>query len=412
MVSTQEFECPVMNLLPMAEVKNAHQLLDQLRKHETLAPFDDRIIDFCSKVSRALSRAGRKSPDIQALSFWMRKAELIRLKESFESQDSHSARSFPRGTIFHIPPANVDTVFVYSWLLSLLVGNRNIVRVSERNLEEASVIIDVLREIGTEFPDIMDRSLFVSYPRESKATEVFSASCDTRVIWGGDISVNAIRRIPIPPLATELAFPDRYSVSAIHAQSFLQLEDGERTSLANKFVSDSYLFDQLGCSSPRGVFWVGSESDANESSEAFLNLLSQDLYERAITVDTATAIGKVAAAYGAAVDLDGVSIETKSNELTVIDVARFPNLAGDFCGGGFFAFSRGDSLLDLIPSLTRQAQTLSYFGFSRDELNELVGKLNGRAIDRLVPIGTALAFDRVWDGFDLLQAFTRKVTVT
>src|SRR5229473_1854189 len=41
-------------------------------------------------------------------------------------------RRFPRGLVFHVPPANVDTIFVYSWALSALAGNRNVVRISPR----------------------------------------------------------------------------------------------------------------------------------------------------------------------------------------------------------------------------------------------------------------------------------------
>ncbi|MFC6804089.1 acyl-CoA reductase [Deinococcus caeni] len=38
----------------------------------------------------------------------------------------------PRGLVFHVPPANVDTIFIYSWLMSVLAGNRNVIRLSSR----------------------------------------------------------------------------------------------------------------------------------------------------------------------------------------------------------------------------------------------------------------------------------------
>ena len=34
-----------------------------------------------------------------------------------------------------------------------------------------------------------------------------------------------------------------------------------------------------------------------------------------------------------------------------------------------------------------------------------------RAIDRIVPIGTALDFSAVWDGYDLFQILSREVVV-
>ena len=33
-----------------------------------------------------------------------------------------------RGVVFHIAPKNVDTIFVYSFVLSLLCANKNIIR--------------------------------------------------------------------------------------------------------------------------------------------------------------------------------------------------------------------------------------------------------------------------------------------
>jgi hypothetical protein len=66
---------------------------------------------------------------------------------------------------------------------------------------------------------------------------------------------------------------------------------------------------------------------------------------------------------------------------------------------------------DLAEHVTVRDQTLVHAGFENDELRALAENVNGRGLDRLVPIGQALAFDRVWDGIDLFEAFTRRVTV-
>ena len=49
---------------------------------------------------------------------------------------------FPRGNVFHLPPANVDTIFVYSWAISALAGNHNVVRISSRSAGAAEVILE------------------------------------------------------------------------------------------------------------------------------------------------------------------------------------------------------------------------------------------------------------------------------
>jgi hypothetical protein len=70
------------------------------------------------------------------------------------------------------------------------------------------------------------------------------------------------------------------------------------------------------------------------------------------------------------------------------------------------------SLLELVPHIERADQTLAVAGLDQVDLRAFVDALVGRGIDRIVPIGQALQFDRMWDGYDLLQEFTRRVVVT
>ena len=50
-----------------------------------------------------------------------------------------------------------------------------------------------------------------------------------------------------------------------------------------------------------------------------------------------------------------------------------------------------------------------YERYSPRVFGYLFQRLNGNAIDRVVPIGQALQFHRFWDGYDLLQEFCRCV---
>lgn len=76
-----------------------------------------------------------------------------------------------------------------------------------------------------------------------------------------------------------------------------------------------------------------------------------------------------------------------------------------------FSFRRVDALGDITPHIERRDQTLSYFGFEAEELRGLITELNGSGIDRVVPVGDALRFDHIWDGWDLLDIFGRRITV-
>jgi hypothetical protein len=54
---------------------------------------------------------------------------------------------------------------------------------------------------------------------------------------------------------------------------------------------------------------------------------------------------------------------------------------------------------------------VSHFGFPADELVAFAEHLAGRGVDRMVPIGAALTFSAIWDGYDLLREFTRLTVV-
>ena len=80
-------------------------------------------------------------------------------------------------------------------------------------------------------------------------------------------------------------------------------------------------------------------------------------------------------------------------------------------GHGLVVDVRLDSLAELARQLDDRDQTLVQHGFSREALVELLDRLGNRALDRIVPFGRALDFHPVWDGTDLLDVLTRKITL-
>ena len=79
----------------------------------------------------------------------------------------------PRGLAFHLPPTNVDTLFVYSLMASFLVGNLNVVRVSRnRRSEQVTLLCEVLRAVLAEerFAAFGDELAVVSYAHEAEPT--------------------------------------------------------------------------------------------------------------------------------------------------------------------------------------------------------------------------------------------------
>ncbi|MFI9589576.1 acyl-CoA reductase [Nonomuraea sp. NPDC052265] len=396
---------------PGASPVGVEDLLAQLRQGVTLEVGDERMRAFLAAFGKRLLRPAlaRRHPELGSLGFFLRPSELARTLEGLRT--SHVR--VPRGLVFHLPPANVDTVFVYSWALSALMGNRNVVRLSPRAGAVAEVIIDTLREsLADADPVVAATQRIVSYDRRAEAvTAGLSAACDLRVIWGGDDTVREVRRHPLAPHARDLTFPDRSSFAVVNAAAWLCAPRAARVAAAEGFVNDSYWFDQAACSSPRTVFWVGADGDCEAARGDFTEQVSRVLAGRGWDVDAAMAVEKRVSVYGLAADGLVDLIEFRGNALANVTLAAAAAMPRRWLGAGTFAHARVRTLAELIPMVERKDQTLTHFGFSLGELEDLARGLAGRGVDRMVPVGSALSFHRVWDGVDLPGEFTRLVTV-
>lgn len=393
--------------------QRADEITEAIQRAPATEPFADSILAFCADFSRRLGRASRGIPELTALAFWMRKSELMRLQEQFLLLQTRETLLVPRGTVLHIPPANVDTIFIYSWLLSLLVGNKNVIRLSTRRSPTVDLILDVMADVLADdaHADVREQTAFVRYGHQNDVTARLSARCDVRVIWGGDTTVRKIRATPLPPHATELTFPDRFSMAVIRTKAYLGLAAERRHDVAESFFNDAYWFDQAGCSSPRIVHWIGEAKTSREASADFYGRVRSVLARRNYAVDTAMGIRKMIFGYQAVLDHPVNRVETYGNELKVVELRGLDPVEGTFPGAGTFFDVTLGQLTDLAPTIRRRDQTLSHFGFGADELRALAVAVNGRGIDRMVPFGQALTFNRYWDGHDLLQSFSRRVFI-
>ena len=400
----------VEQLLPTRQSKDLSEVLVRLNSAPTVTPFDPSRMEFIAEASRSLRRRGRGLPETQALAFWMRKSELSRMAESFLQLGTAETLLMPRGTVFHVPPSNVDTMFVYSWVFSMLVGNRNIVRLSSRGSEESRLIIDTIAEVMTGFPAVADANVMITYGHDDAITSRISAHCDVRVIWGGNATINRLRSIPIPPHATELVFADRFSMAAISISAYRSLAPEMRSRLAELFFADTYWFDQLGCSSARLLLWVGPEDPQGIASD-FYERVRAVAHLKGYVVNTSDAIAKLAQSYRTIIDAKVTSYSAPDNLLTVLEMSSFPDVRGEFCGGGLFYQLHAADLNSIVSFIQRADQTLASFGIPEKELRTFIHNLNGRGIDRVVPFGQALRFSRYWDGYDLLAEFTRKTSI-
>ncbi|NMO55038.1 gamma-glutamyl phosphate reductase [Actinoplanes sp. TBRC 11911] len=376
---------------------------------DRLAVGDPRVVDFLTKLARKLlaPAVARRHPELGSLGFFLRPAELHRAIARMQHPD---ALVFPRGNVFHVPPANVDTIFVYSWALSALAGNHNVVRISERSAVAADTILEALNEVLADADPVIARTQrMITYGRDDAVTAALSQWCDLRVIWGGDNAINSIRKQPLRPSARDMTFADRTSWAAISADGWRAASPKARRDAVVGFSNDSYWFDQAACSSPRTVFLVGSET--GDVREQFVELLLDVVDQRGWAVDASMAVEKRVNAYELAATGAVSAIDFPANTVTSLSLTAVPQAPRYWIGAGAFPFAEVGSLLDLVPAMNRQDQTFAHFGFQPDELREFALALGGRGVDRIVPLGSALTFGAIWDGYDLPREFTRLTTL-
>ena len=121
--------------------------------------------------------------------------------------------------------------------------------------------------------DLKNSNLFIQYKSHAENTKKISSVCDGRVIWGGDQTINEIRKVWKPERAIEIAFADRYSLSVIDLHQLKKLKLKKISLLAKRFYYDGYSMNQLACNSPHFVFWVGKKN--TKLQNYFWNQVSQ-----------------------------------------------------------------------------------------------------------------------------------------
>lgn len=367
---------------------------------------DERVVAFVRGLARRLVAGGtvRAHPELGALGFFLRRLDV--------AAPAAGTVLYPRGLVLHVPPVNVDTLFVYSWALSALAGNRNVVRLSPRAGAAARALLELLgAELAQAHPAVAHTQRVIRYDRDEAVTAALSLACDLRVVWGGDDTVRAIRAHPLRPDARDLAFPDRSSFAAISVPWWHAADPGARRRTAAALAADAYWFDQAACASPRALFLIGGSTvDAFVVREGLFPLVAAEAEQRGWGRDPAMAVQRRVEAYGLAATGAATRIREHGPSVTEVLLADAAP-PRRWLGAGLFPVVELPSLDDLAALVVRRDQTLTHAGFAPAELAAFAERLGGRGLDRIVPIGSALAFSPLWDGYDLRTEFTRRATL-
>lgn len=413
---------------------------EDMQSLPALLPFDDRVVDFLSELSSAIRKdaVAKSMPVLQTFAFFIRKANLLQMKEEHSITDR-----IGKGLSLHIAPSNVPINFAYSMVSALLAGNPCIVRASSKDFDETKIICRIIKEVQESIQntilntvqdkdanegrvaDIFSYMAVISYPHDKEITDYLSSLVNVRVIWGGDNTIAEIRKSPIRPRCNEVCFADRYSLLFVDAKYFVSQSDGSDKAqsakyletMAKQFFNDTYLFDQNACGSPRLIYWYGESGDIEKSKSIFWTAIHgylKDKYE----VQPVIAVDKTTMAYKVAAEIDDSRIvPSEDNIITRVEIDDFNHLPSgktlaDFeAPGGFFLEYSSESLDGLKEIVDERYQTMT---FVCDEnkaksLKDYIVSNGLKGVDRIVPIGHSADFGLVWDGYDLIDSFTRRI---
>ena len=433
-----------------------------------LPTFSDKAVGFLSELSKELMaiKGIREHQDVMSYAYWIRKASLEQVKNDMsysrttEIDGLHNAsKRIGRGVAFHIAPSNVPVNFAVSMTSSLLAGNISIIRVSSKRFEEVDIICGAINRIleKEEFTEMKQYICIIRYEHSDEITAYLSSICDIRIIWGGNRTIEQIRKHPIPPRAIEMCFADRHSVAIIRPSEYLVqvtkiIDDGngDITSakkeidkekvidIAKKFYTDTYYSDQNACSSPRMVIWLNDFDNSDLllqiARELFWAALGE-LVDKQYDMQPIQAVDKYSAFSELSMKRDDVersilykydgtmpgapitNIENDSNKLMVVDITSEYGMKPEDsimnykCGGGYFFQCTCESLYDIIGVLDKQCQTVAVLGIDKREKVDFVMNTGVRGVDRVVDIGDTMGLEFIWDGYNMIETMSRIVYI-
>lgn len=200
-------------------------------------------------------------------------------------------------------------------------------------------------------------------------------------------------------------------MSIINADKLNRINKSGLKILTTKFFNDTYLVDQNACSSPHIVLWYSKKS-IKKATEKFWTELNKKTNMDYTLPDIAIIEKYTNLCKDFALNEDIHKHENYSSNLMTLKLKKLKNGLENLRGrwGYFYEYELKD-LSKLKKIINKKFQTLTYYGFSKNELVNFIKDNNIQGIDRIVPIGQALNMDLNWDGYDIISSLSRKVVI-
>lgn len=386
----------------------SYECLNNIQNVPKLPIFSDIICDFLNDFSKELMKDTRYRAfqDLMAYAYWIRKSSVESMKKNYQHD---LINRLGIGTIFHITPSNVPIQFLYSLTVSLLSGNPNVVKLSNKKFDQVSIVVDILNILSKKYSFIKNYIILLRYDHDDDKTTFLSSKCRIRIIWGSDNTIRQIKRIELPVRSRDMIFSDRFSLCLIDSNYYLSLNEDNKKDLANKYYIDTYYTDQNACSSPRVNVWFGDSEQSNKAKKEFyfkLNEKVMDSYEinEISVVDKYSKLVQFSCMNLGTYDADN-SYNNIINVMNIKSLENFPfNMKGN--SGLFYDYDITD-INQLISAIREEWQTIAVCGINKEYLLNKIIERGVTGCDRIVDIGKTMNLSLVWDGLDFILQLSK-----
>jgi len=377
-------------------------------KKESYEPFNSTICNFLEELSAHLfnSKISKNYTDIKTLAFFCRKKNILNLKKKNFNQNNRKGL----GLLFHITPSNIPTNFAYSLIFGLLSGNKNVVKVPSKVFPQVEIICNAINNALKKFNSLKNFIKIVRYSDNEDFTKKLSLMCDGRLIWGGNNTINKIRKHPIKEISRDISFADRNSFCIFNSDSLFEISNKKLNEIALKFYNDTFLVDQNACSSPHIIFWLGKNN--LEKRKKFWTIFNK-IVDSKYKLDHSAVFYKQDRLFSDFITKNNIkNFRYYGNSIYCVELNQKKTDPSKLISRwGYFYEVEITKLEDLSKFSNIFTQTLTYFGFEKKDFNKLIKIKNLNGIDRIVPIGQALDISLNWDGYDIICMLSKVIDI-
>ena len=311
-------------------------------------------------------------------------------------------KAFPKGFVVHWMAGNVPTLGLLSLISGILTKNVNLVRLP--SLAD-NLLVDLMAhfcDLGEVCKAIAKSVGIIRYDfNNQEAAESLSLLADVRMIWGGDESSQAIKKLPTKLTSLDMVFPDRTSFAVVGKS---MLSEDKLKGVTRLIAHDASVFEQKACASPHTVFLM---SDNDFEIKRFCQFLAdamqatlKEMPKRVPSQKEIMSILNLRTQY----DMFYDAWYSKGAEFTILSDNKIQ--LGPPIGNRTIYVRKLISIEELLPVLPENIQTIGIAADQR-EFEIVTSGLGSIGIHRFTPLGAMTQFEVPWDGIRLPHYLVR-----